>query len=92
MGLYSFVAKNTLLGGIMHYYPEVHFENARELSVSKEDSHLRYCCLELRYCIEAIVYRKLSAFHDIPNAITETWQPHKAIRMLARIENGVVAN
>jgi DNA-directed RNA polymerase subunit RPC12/RpoP len=68
------------------YFPKVHFENARALSESKEDSQLRYCCLELRYCIEAIVYKKLSAFRDIPNTITETWQPHKAIKMLSKID------
>lgn len=66
--------------------PKVHFENAKALSVNIEDRYLRYCCLELRYCIEAIVYKKLSAFDNIPKVIVDTWQPNKAVRMLTKID------
>lgn len=69
------------------YKKESHLQRAVQLLDSENTSDHVYACLELRFCIEAIVYQKL--LHDIeniPSSIVETWQPQKAIEMLSKID------
>jgi hypothetical protein len=48
---------------------------------------LRYAALELRYCMEAITYDKLSAYSSrLPPELLATWQPPQAMRALVEIE------
>jgi len=63
------------------YNKSLHLDKAKEL-LKLDDSFLRYACLELRFCIEAIVYQKVVSSKDLPQSIVETWQPRKAMRHL----------
>ncbi|WP_318488109.1 hypothetical protein [Photobacterium leiognathi] len=70
------------------YDKSKHLERANELL--KSDSYVDhyYASLELRFCIEAIVYQKLlHGIGNIPSSIVKTWQPHKAMKMLEAIDN-----
>lgn len=63
------------------------FERAQNLFKSGDDSLLRYVCLELRFCIEAIVYDKLRLYANrLPPTVIATWQPPQAMKALLRIE------
>ena len=65
------------------YKKEEHFLRAKALLDSDAISDHIYACLELRFCIEAIVYQKLlHGIDSIPNSIIKTWQPNKAMKML----------
>ena len=58
-------------------------ERARRLLIVAGDESLRYACLELRFCIEAIVYAKLDAYSSyVPAVVFEKWQPNHAMKML----------
>jgi len=62
-------------------------ERARSLLSTADDGSLRYACLELRFCIEAIVYAKLDAYSNyVPAAVFEKWQPNHAVKMLLQFE------
>ncbi|TWX65166.1 hypothetical protein ESZ36_17940 [Colwellia demingiae] len=69
------------------YKKESHLQRAMQLLDSENTTDHIYACLELRFCIEAIVYQKLlHGIKNIPSSIVETWQPHKAIKMLSEID------
>lgn len=62
-------------------------ERARNLLANSGDGSLRYACLELRFCIEAIVYEKLNTYSGyVPAAVFEKWQPNHAMKMLLQFE------
>lgn len=62
-------------------------ERARGLLSTVYDGSLRYVCLELRFCIEAIVYSKLDVYSKyVPSAVFEKWQPNHAMKMLLQFE------
>lgn len=62
-------------------------ERARDLLSTTVDDSLRYACLELRFCIEAIVYEKLDTYSRyVPEIIFEKWQPSHAMKMLLQFE------
>jgi hypothetical protein len=63
------------------YNKNLHFDKAKNL-LKLDDSFLRYACLELRFCIEAIVYQKVVCSKDLPQTIVETWQPRKVMKHL----------
>tara|TARA_R110001606_G_scaffold3844_7_gene18611 strand:- start:12999 stop:13808 length:810 start_codon:yes stop_codon:yes gene_type:complete len=73
---------------IFKVYDKVsHFERAKELLCSESEINHIYACLELRFCIEAIVYQKLlHGIDSIPNTIIEEWRPNKALKMLKEID------
>jgi len=74
------------------YKKEEHLKRAMLLLKSDTVTDHVYACLELRFCIEAIVYQKLlHGIKSIPNSIVETWQPHKAMKMLADIDELAVS-
>lgn len=69
------------------YDKESHFKRAQELLKSDSEADHVYACLELRLCIEAIVYQALlHGMKSIPNNIIEKWQPIKALEMLTEID------
>jgi len=62
-------------------------ERAQNLLSNGDDSMLRYACLEVRLCIEAITYEKLNAYSDhVPAKVFKKWQPKHALKMLLQFE------
>lgn len=70
-----------------HYDKLSCLERAHKLLSIADDESLRYACLELRFCIEAIVYEKLDVYSSyVPAAIFEKWQPNHVMKMLLQFE------
>lgn len=62
-------------------------ERAKNLLSKNDDSLLRYVCLELRFCLEDITYKKLSTYAKrLPKEVIEKWQPPQAFRALLEFE------
>src|ERR1035438_8417790 len=63
------------------------YEAAATLLAKEDDDSLRYAALELRRCIEAIVYEKLRVYGDLlPEGSVHQWQPPRACDALIAIE------
>lgn len=74
-------------GAVDVFNVKEHLERARELLEAGDEAAVRYACLEMRFAIEKIVYRKLSKLAEkIPPAIYRTWQPNKAMKLLLNFE------
>ncbi|EHH2533266.1 hypothetical protein J7X40_002706 [Vibrio parahaemolyticus] len=70
-----------------------HWERAKTLLSSNSPVDHYYACLELRFSIEAIVYQKiLHGLNKLPKAVVETWQPHKAMKILEEIDSLTASN
>jgi hypothetical protein len=55
-------------------------KKAQELLASDDDSSLRHAALELRRCLEAVIYEKLFAYKDrFPADVARKWQPPQAL-------------
>lgn len=64
-------------------------KKAENLLGKTDDELLRYAALELRRCLEAVVYEKLAAYRTrLPAEIARTWQPPQAFKALAQLEPG----
>ncbi|HED00424.1 MAG TPA: hypothetical protein ENN18_08575 [Proteobacteria bacterium] len=62
-------------------------ERAQSILSKGGDSLLRYACLELRFCMEAITYEKLNAYSGyVPTKVFKKWQPNHALKMLLQFE------
>jgi hypothetical protein len=62
-------------------------ERAKVLLASGDDASLRYACLELRYCMEAVTYEKLRAYAPrLPPDILSMWQPPQLVKALLELE------
>ena len=60
---------------------------AKELLARGDVDSLRYAALELRRCLEAVVYEKLWAYRDrIPAEAARKWQPPQAFKALLLME------
>jgi hypothetical protein len=60
---------------------------AKKLLAQGDDASVRYAALELRRCLEAIVYEKLTSYGDLlPEGSMHRWQPPKAFDALVEIE------
>jgi hypothetical protein len=60
---------------------------AHNLLAKGDDALLRYVCLELRFCLEAVMYDKLRAYAPrLPASIYAKWQPPQALKALLQIE------
>lgn len=69
------------------YDKESHFKRAQKQLKSDSEADHVYACLELRLCIEAIVYQTLlHGMKSIPKNIIEKWQPPQALEMLTKID------
>lgn len=65
------------------------YNAARELLAQGNDEQLRYVALELRRCIEAVVYEKLEGYRTwISEKLARTWQPPQAFKALLEIDPG----
>jgi hypothetical protein len=63
------------------------FNAASALLAKNDESVSRYVALELRRCIEAIVYQKLMIYGDLlPEGSVHQWQPPQAFDALIEIE------
>lgn len=62
-------------------------QRAKTLLLSSDELDLRYAALELRRCIEAVVYEKLLAYQGrFPPEVARKWQPPQAFRALLLME------
>ena len=62
-------------------------ERAKTLLASSDPASLRYACLELRMCMEAITYAKLAVYAErLPADVIYTWQPYQAVKALVELE------
>lgn len=62
-------------------------DRAKELISRRDANELRYVALELRRCIEAVVYEKLWVYRDrLPVEVARRWQPPQAFRALLLME------
>ena len=69
------------------YEKQQAFDAARELLSRNDDNLLRYVALELRRCMEAVVYEKLWGYRDwIPIDAARSWQPPQAFKALLAVE------
>ena len=60
---------------------------AKSLLSNEDDGALRSAALELRRCLEAVVYEKLWAYRDrIPADVARRWQPPQAFKALLLFE------
>src|ERR1019366_6532542 len=65
------------------------YDAAAALLAKQDDASLRYAALELRRCIEAIVYEKLKVYDILlPVGSVHQWQPPQAFDALIAIEPG----
>jgi hypothetical protein len=72
---------------LMRFHKRECLKRAKDLVAQQNDAILRYACLELRFCIEAIAYEKLQTYSSrLPAAVLETWQPPQALRALLEFE------
>ncbi len=63
------------------------YEAATSLMAKHDADSLRYAALELRRCIEAIVYEKLKVYGDLlPEGSARKWQPGQAFDALIAVE------
>jgi hypothetical protein len=63
---------------------------AKKLLAQNDNDVLMYAALELRRCLEAVVYEKLWAYRTrIPANAAQRWQPPQAFRALAAVEPDV---
>lgn len=52
-----------------------------------DENSLRHACLELRFCLESIVYQRLRKIGEkLPRSVYKTWQPQKALKLLLSFE------
>jgi len=62
-------------------------DRAQNMLSKEDDSFLRYACLELRFCMEAITYEKLNAYSSyVPAKVFNKWQPAHALKVLLQFE------
>ena len=62
-------------------------DRALALVEDEDDHNLLYAALELRQLIELVVYKKLESYSKwIPAAVTQSWQPTHAFKMLLEFE------
>jgi hypothetical protein len=63
-----------------------HLDAAHRL-LTGDSSSLRYACLELRMCIEALAYDRLQAYlTEVPNSVMKKWTPRHILDELLAID------
>jgi hypothetical protein len=63
-------------------------DRAKALIASDDTAALRYACLELRFCMEAVTYEKLRAYASrLPPEVLSKWQPPQAVAALLELED-----
>lgn len=70
-----------------NYYKTDCFERAKKLVDKGNYDSLIYASLELRQCIESIVYEKLESYRKyVPDVVFKKWQPNHALKTLLYFE------
>ena len=73
------------------YYKTECLARAKLLIEKNTEDSLIYGALELRQCIESIVYEKLNGYKKfVPGIVFSKWQPHHAMKTLLYFEPGAV--
>ena len=63
-----------------------HHDQAKNLLANENEYNLRYACLELRMCIEALTYEMLDVhLSEVSNRIMSQWQPKRVIDEILRV-------
>jgi hypothetical protein len=69
------------------YIAKRQLEKATALLETNDDDKLKYACLELRQCLEALAYELLTGYlKEVPLKALATWQPAKVMKELLRID------
>jgi hypothetical protein len=69
------------------YIAKQQLEKATALLEANDDDKLKYACLELRQCLEALAYELLTGYlKEVPLKPLATWQPDKVMKELLRID------
>jgi predicted RNA-binding Zn-ribbon protein involved in translation (DUF1610 family) len=69
------------------YDKRTYLQRAIALLGKEEDDKLPYVALELRRCMETIVYEKLEAYRRyVPGLVFEKWQPPQRLKALLQFE------
>lgn len=69
------------------YAVDDYITRAKSFIAVGDETSLRHACLELRFCIESIVYQKLRKVgKELPPSVYRTWQPPKALKLLMSFE------
>lgn len=69
------------------YQVEEFIDRAKGFVAKADENSLRHACLELRFCIEKIVYQKLDQVGaHLPRPIYRDWRPNKALKLLLSFE------
>ena len=64
-----------------------HLADAKRCLAEEGDRHLYYAALEIRKCMEAIIYETAKLYvDDIPEEDYSTWQPARLLAMLIEID------
>lgn len=67
------------------YDPRIHLVRYKQLI--NQGENFNYAVLELRFAIEAIVYKQIKSYgNNIPNQILETFQPNKSFKLLTSFD------
>ena len=71
----------------MNFNTQAILKRVRGLIQQDTEESLRYACLELRFCIERIVYDKIYTYRKrIPEELFDVWQPKKVLKLLLEFE------
>lgn len=64
-----------------------HYRRAKAHLDAEDDERLAYAALELRMCLEAIIYSKLKTYAKrLPTSVKKKWQPPQALKALLTLE------
>ncbi|QEY76014.1 hypothetical protein F1C79_16560 [Pseudomonas denitrificans (nom. rej.)] len=64
-----------------------YLERAKAFKDSADEHALRYAALELRFCMEMIVYRQLQQYGDVfPGSMIGVWKPDQLLKLLASFD------
>lgn len=70
-----------------NYSKQTYLRNARSLIEKNTEDSLVYAALELRHCLESIVYERLEGYKKyVPGIVFTKWQPHHALKILLDFE------
>jgi hypothetical protein len=64
-----------------------HLDAAKALLADSGGQSVRYACLELRMCVEALTYLNLEAYlTEVPNTVMKKWTPKQVIDELLAVD------
>lgn len=73
------------MSSLKPYSPKWHLDNY--INLIDDEKTLNYAVLELRFAIEAIVYKQIESYgNKVPQQIIETWQPNKSFKLLCKFD------